>query len=240
MLHVCLCTPETGLYTYSYLPTREKNCRSAFRQACANATPTANNSAGLTLLLSLSPFFLLSLPKIVQFSISVAPSLPLLVSFPPLLPDTAQLYQQYSEAAQNIEIKRQARSDVVSVYGDSIPSPSPSPPPACRPLPPIPPVPHPHSLLQVGPVTSVRNLPLPEPPKSESRPPSPRLSISLSQSATLWRELPGVQDSAELEKLTDDQRRLQEVTRCFTAQMNTATAWWNLFLFGRYKGFLLM
>ncbi|XP_040021644.2 uncharacterized protein arhgef5 isoform X2 [Gasterosteus aculeatus] len=125
--------------------------------------------------------------------------------------NTAQLYQQYSEAAQNIEIKRQARSDVVSVYGDSIPSPSPSPPPACRPLPPIPPVPHPHSLLQVGPVTSVRNLPLPEPPKSESRPPSPRLSISLSQSATLWRELPGVQDSAELEKLTDDQRRLQEV-----------------------------
>nr|XP_040021644.1 rho guanine nucleotide exchange factor 5 isoform X2 [Gasterosteus aculeatus aculeatus] len=125
--------------------------------------------------------------------------------------NTAQLYQQYSEAAQNIEIKRQARSDVVSVYGDSIPSPSPSPPPACRPLPPIPPVPHPHSLLQVGPVTSVRNLPLPEPPKSESRPPSPRLSISLSQSATLWRELPGVQDSTELEKLTDDQRRLQEV-----------------------------
>ncbi|KAM8870786.1 uncharacterized protein arhgef5 isoform 2-T2 [Spinachia spinachia] len=125
--------------------------------------------------------------------------------------NAAQLYQQYSEAAQNFEILRQARSDVVSLCEDSIPSPSPSPPPACRPLPPIPPVPHPHSLHHVGPVTSVKNLPLPEPPKSQGRPSSPRLSISLSQSSTLWRELPGVRDSRELEELTDDQRRLQEV-----------------------------
>uniref|UniRef100_A0A3Q3VRM5 DH domain-containing protein n=1 Tax=Mola mola TaxID=94237 RepID=A0A3Q3VRM5_MOLML len=86
----------------------------------------------------------------------------------PCLPDAAQLYQQYSEAAQNSEILRQARSDVQS-------------------------------------------LPLPEPPKSEGRPSSPRLSISLTQSSTLWRELPAVRNSTELEELTEDQRRLQEV-----------------------------
>ncbi|XP_077382473.1 uncharacterized protein arhgef5 isoform X2 [Festucalex cinctus] len=123
----------------------------------------------------------------------------------------AQLYQQYSEAAQNSEILRQSRSDVLSVGEDSSASPGPSPPPARRPLPPLPPVPHPHSLSHTGSVTSVRSLPLPEPPRSEGRPSSPRLSISLTQSATLWRELPGVRSSNELEDLTEDKRRLQEV-----------------------------
>ncbi|XP_040900083.1 trichohyalin isoform X2 [Toxotes jaculatrix] len=125
--------------------------------------------------------------------------------------NAAQLYQQYSEAAQNFEILRQSRSDVLSVCEDNDPSPAPSPPPARRPLPPLPLVPHPHSLYHSGSITSVKSLPLPEPPKSERRPSSPRLSISLTQSATLWRDLPGVRNSAELEELTEDQRRLQEV-----------------------------
>ncbi|XP_031708524.1 zinc finger CCCH domain-containing protein 13 isoform X2 [Anarrhichthys ocellatus] len=125
--------------------------------------------------------------------------------------NAAQLYQQYSEAAQNFEILRQARSDGISVSEGTTPSPAPSPPPARRPLPPIPPVPHPHSWAPVGSITSVQSLPLPEPPKSEGRPSSPRLSVSLSQSSTLWRELPGVRSSGELEELTEDQRRLQEV-----------------------------
>ncbi|KAL3060036.1 hypothetical protein OYC64_014599 [Pagothenia borchgrevinki] len=120
--------------------------------------------------------------------------------------NAAQLYQQYNEAAQNIEIQRQARSDGV---------PPPSPPPARRPLPPLPSVPHPHSLSHSNSITSVQSLPLPEPPKSEGRPSSPRLSVSLSQSASqsasLWRELPGVRNSVELVELTDDERRLQEV-----------------------------
>ncbi|XP_023282126.1 trichohyalin-like isoform X2 [Seriola lalandi dorsalis] len=125
--------------------------------------------------------------------------------------NAAQLYQQYSEAAQNFEILRQSRSDVLSVCEDSTSSPAPSPPPARRPLPPIPPVPHPHSLAHTGSITSIKSLPLPEPPKSEGRPSSPRLSISLTQSSTLWRDLPGVRNSGELEELTEDQRRLQEV-----------------------------
>ncbi|XP_019724499.1 uncharacterized protein arhgef5 [Hippocampus comes] len=123
----------------------------------------------------------------------------------------AQLYQQYSEAAQNFEILRQSRSDVLSVGEDGSASPAPSPPPARRPLPPLPPVPHPHSLTHTGSITSVRSLPLPEPPRSEGRPTSPRLSISLTQSNTLWRELPGVRSSNELEDLPEDKRRLQEV-----------------------------
>ncbi|XP_051920901.1 trichohyalin isoform X1 [Hippocampus zosterae] len=123
----------------------------------------------------------------------------------------AQLYQQYSEAAQNFEILRQSRSDVLSIGEDSSASPAPSPPPARRPLPPLPPVPHPHSLAHTGSITSVRSLPLPEPPRSEGRPTSPRLSISLTQSNTLWRELPGVRSSNELEDLPEDKRRLQEV-----------------------------
>ncbi|XP_071387582.1 trichohyalin isoform X2 [Centroberyx affinis] len=141
--------------------------------------------------------------------------------------NAAQLYQQYSEAAQNIEILRQSRSDVLSTCEEhsghliaplpsSSPSssPAPSPPPARRPLPPLPPVPHPHSLSHTGSITSTtssKSLPLPEPPKTEGRPSSPRLSISLTQSATLWRDLPGVRNSAELEELTEDRRRLQEV-----------------------------
>ncbi|XP_039973409.1 trichohyalin isoform X1 [Xiphias gladius] len=125
--------------------------------------------------------------------------------------NAAQLYQQYSEAAQNFEILRQSRSDVLSVCEDNAPSPAPSPPPARRPLPPLPPVPHPHSLSHTGSITSVKSLPVPEPPKSEGRPSSPRLSISLTQSATLWRDLPGVRNSGELEELTEDQGRLQEV-----------------------------
>uniref|UniRef100_A0A8C3GAB7 DH domain-containing protein n=1 Tax=Cyclopterus lumpus TaxID=8103 RepID=A0A8C3GAB7_CYCLU len=125
--------------------------------------------------------------------------------------NAAQLYQQYSEAAQDFEILRQARSDGISVCEDPPPSPPPSPPPACRPLPPLPPFPHPHSLSHTCSITSVQSLPLPEPPKSDGRPSSPRLSISLTQSVTLWRELPGVRNSVELEELTEDQRRLQEV-----------------------------
>nr|XP_046255081.1 zinc finger CCCH domain-containing protein 13 isoform X2 [Scatophagus argus] len=123
----------------------------------------------------------------------------------------AQLYQQYSEAAQNFEILRQARSDVTSLCEESTRSPAPSPPPARRPLPPLPPVRHPHSLSHTGSITSAKSLPLPEPPRSEGRPSSPRLSISLTQSSTLWRELPAVRNSSELEELTEDQRRLQEV-----------------------------
>uniref|UniRef100_A0A3Q4G1H4 Zinc finger CCCH domain-containing protein 13-like n=1 Tax=Neolamprologus brichardi TaxID=32507 RepID=A0A3Q4G1H4_NEOBR len=75
--------------------------------------------------------------------------------------------QQYSEAAQNSEILRQARS------------------------------------------LSIQSLPLPECPRGERRSSSPRLSIS--QSSSLWRDLPGVRNSAELDELTEDQRRLQEV-----------------------------
>uniref|UniRef100_A0A8C6SF14 Rho guanine nucleotide exchange factor 5 n=1 Tax=Neogobius melanostomus TaxID=47308 RepID=A0A8C6SF14_9GOBI len=117
-----------------------------------------------------------------------------------------QLYQQYSEAAQNIEILRQARSDVVSVCE------CPSPPPARRPLPPVPVVPpHLHSLSHHGSVTSIQSLPLPEPPRNERRASSPLLSGSIGQSATLWRDLPAVRNSSELEELSEDQRKLQEV-----------------------------
>ncbi|KAM7421018.1 hypothetical protein PAMA_015284 [Pampus argenteus] len=125
--------------------------------------------------------------------------------------NAAQLYQQYSEAAQNFEILWQSRSDVHSVCEDTNQSPAPSPPPARRPLPPLPPVPHPHSLAHTDSITSVKSLPLPEPPKNERRSSSPRLSSCLTQSSTLWRELPAVRNSTELEKLTEDQRRLQEV-----------------------------
>ncbi|XP_028325791.1 trichohyalin isoform X2 [Gouania willdenowi] len=121
----------------------------------------------------------------------------------------AQLYQQYSEEAQNFEILRQTRSEVLSVCEYPTASPAPSPPPACRPLPPLPPVPHPHSISHTGSITSVKSLPLPEPPTGRST--SPRLSISLTQSASLWRDLPAVRNSTELEDFTDDQRRLQEV-----------------------------
>ncbi|CAG6015156.1 unnamed protein product [Menidia menidia] len=125
--------------------------------------------------------------------------------------NASPLYQQYSEAAQNIEILRQSRSDVLSVCEEHTPSPAPSPPPARRPLPPLPAVPHPHSFSHKDSITSCKSLPLPEPPKNEGRPSSPRLSISLTQSATLWRDLPAVRNSSELGELGEDETRLQEV-----------------------------
>lgn len=167
------------------------------------------NAVPLSVYLSSSRTFIFS--SLLYLSLSV--------SLPLLLQDAAQLYQQYSEAAQNFEILRQSRSDVLSVCEDNTPSPAPSPPPARRPLPPLPPVPHPHSLSHTGSITSVKSLPLPEPPRSEGRPSSPRLSISLAQSPTLWRDLPGVRNSGELEELTEDQRRLQEVSHCLTAHI---------------------
>ncbi|XP_030641329.1 rho guanine nucleotide exchange factor 19 [Chanos chanos] len=134
----------------------------------------------------------------------------------------AQLYQQYSEVVQNREILRQSRSDAISMAGDvpavappppSSPAPSSSPPPACRPLPPIPHVPHPHSLSHSNSFSSVSSLPVPTSAgQGGSRPPSPRLSVSsLSQSPTLWQDLPGVRNTPELAALTEDERRLQEV-----------------------------
>ncbi|KAK0147434.1 Rho guanine nucleotide exchange factor 5 [Merluccius polli] len=140
--------------------------------------------------------------------------------------NAAQLYQQYSEEAQNIEILRQSHFDVLSVHEEHPPhlalpsdprtlAPAPPAAPATRPLPPLPPVPHPHSLAAAASAlrnsSSAKHLPLPETPKTGSRPPSPRLSISLGQSTTLWQDLPGVRNSTELVQLSEDQRRLQEV-----------------------------
>ncbi|XP_013765991.1 trichohyalin isoform X3 [Pundamilia nyererei] len=122
--------------------------------------------------------------------------------------NAAQLYQQYSEAAQNSEILRQARSEFLSVSEDQTSSPLPSPPPARRALPPIPPQPHPKSFSHIG-SFPIQSLHLPECPRGERRASSPRPSIS--QSSSLWRDLPGVRNSAELDELTEDQRRLQEV-----------------------------
>uniref|UniRef100_I3K4Y3 DH domain-containing protein n=1 Tax=Oreochromis niloticus TaxID=8128 RepID=I3K4Y3_ORENI len=138
----------------------------------------------------------------------VSCALYLFVSLAASHPDAAQLYQQYSEAAQNFEILRQARSEFLSVSEDHTSSPLPSPPPARRALPPIPPQTHAQSFSHTGSV-SIQSLPLPERPKGERRASSPRLSIS--QSSSLWRDLPGVRNSAELDELTEDQRRLQEV-----------------------------
>ncbi|KAF7226910.1 transcript variant X4 [Nothobranchius furzeri] len=121
-----------------------------------------------------------------------------------------QLYQQYIDTTQEFEILR-SRSDVLSTFEDASLSPAPSPPPSRRPLPPLPSQPHLHSLSHTGSVTSAKNLPLPELPNTERRPSSPRLSISLSQSSLLWRELEDVRYSPDLELLTEDQRRLQEV-----------------------------
>ncbi|CAL8247350.1 unnamed protein product [Lota lota] len=133
-----------------------------------------------------------------------------------------QLYQQYSEEAQNIEILRQSHFSVVSVHEERPAGPllsgplvsaPPAPPsvPASRPLPPLPPIPHPHSLPVSRSISSAKNLPLPETPKTEPRSPSPRLSISLGQSTSLWQDLPAVRHSTELGHLSEDQRRLQEV-----------------------------
>ena len=140
--------------------------------------------------------------------------------------DAAQLYQQYSEEAQNIEILRQSHFTVVPVHAERPAGPLPSGPPtsappappsapASRPLPPLPLVPHPHSLSSSLSSSrssgSAKNLPLPETPKAEPRPPSPPLSISLGQSTSLWQDLPGVRNSTDLGQLSEDQRRLQEV-----------------------------
>lgn len=199
--YVRLCKPETGFCMYSYLLTRGKNsCLRIPTSMCKR-----NVKCKQLLLAKTVPVSIYLLPFasfIFKRCLSVLPL---------FLPDAAQLYQQYSEAAQNFEILRQARSDVLSVCEDPTASPAPSPPPARRPLPPLPPVPHPHSLSHTGSITSIKSLPVPEPPRSGCRPPSPRLSIALSQSATLWRELPGVRNSVELEELTEDERRLQEV-----------------------------
>uniref|UniRef100_A0A4W5QIX8 Trichohyalin-like n=1 Tax=Hucho hucho TaxID=62062 RepID=A0A4W5QIX8_9TELE len=137
----------------------------------------------------------------------------------------SQLYQQYSETAQNREILSQSCSDALSIY-EELPVPlspvpsslAPSLPPARRPLPHLPPVIHPHSLSHSGSTssgTSAKFLPIPQPPQAPQPPParpsSPRLSISLTQSPSLWQEIPEVRNSAEFGELTDDQRRLQEV-----------------------------
>uniref|UniRef100_A0A4W5QHZ9 DH domain-containing protein n=1 Tax=Hucho hucho TaxID=62062 RepID=A0A4W5QHZ9_9TELE len=134
----------------------------------------------------------------------------------------SQLYQQYSETAQNREILSQSCSDALSIY-EELPVPlspvpsslAPSLPPARRPLPHLPPVIHPHSLSHSGSTssgTSAKFLPVPQPPQAPpARPSSPRLSISLTQSPSLWQEIPEVRNSAEFGELTDDQRRLQEV-----------------------------
>ncbi|RVE62775.1 hypothetical protein OJAV_G00160980 [Oryzias javanicus] len=125
----------------------------------------------------------------------------------------AQLYQQYSEAAQNIEILRQGSADALSGCEGPPSSPVPSPPPSRRPLPSLPPVLHPHSLSHQSHLShsfnSFNSLPLPESHSNKRRPSSPRLSIS--QPGTLWRDLPGVRNSYELEELTENQWRLQEV-----------------------------
>ncbi|XP_013868073.1 uncharacterized protein arhgef5 isoform X2 [Austrofundulus limnaeus] len=125
--------------------------------------------------------------------------------------NAAQLYQQYSEVAQNIEILRQFHSDVLSVCEDPNHSPTPSPPPARRPLPPLPAITQSFSLSHTGSVTSVKSLPLPDLPRTERRSSSPRLSTSLAQHSLLWRDLPEVRNDPELEMLTEDQWRLQEV-----------------------------
>ncbi|XP_029602980.1 rho guanine nucleotide exchange factor 19 [Salmo trutta] len=137
----------------------------------------------------------------------------------------SQLYQQYSETAQNREILSQSCSDALSIY-EELPVPlspvpsslAPSLPLARRPLPRLPPVIHPHSLSHSGSTssgTSAKFLPIPQPPQAPQAPParpsSPRLSISLTQSPRLWQEIPEVRNSAEFGELTDNQRRLQEV-----------------------------
>ncbi|KAK5603387.1 hypothetical protein CRENBAI_008652 [Crenichthys baileyi] len=127
------------------------------------------------------------------------------------LTDRPQLYQQYNEEKQNFEILRQSRSDNLSVCEVNSRSPLPSPPPARRPLPPLPSVPHPHSLSHPRSVNCAQTLPLPEQSRGERRASSPGLCLSLTQSSLLWRDLPAVRNSPKLEKLTEDQRRLQEV-----------------------------
>ncbi|XP_076135835.1 uncharacterized protein arhgef5 [Alosa pseudoharengus] len=129
----------------------------------------------------------------------------------------SQLYQQYSEVVLNREILRQSDADTLSVVEDLLPTHPASPcvptagatvqpSPAQRPLPPIPPPPHP--LPSSGALSGgASTLTVPQLPP---RPPSPRVSIS-SQTQSLWQELPSVRNSIELEEMSEDQRRLQEV-----------------------------
>ncbi|XP_016337588.1 trichohyalin-like isoform X1 [Sinocyclocheilus anshuiensis] len=115
----------------------------------------------------------------------------------------SQLYQEYSEVVQNREILL-SHSDSLSISSSS--SPNHSPKLSRRPLPPLPQVlQYPHTLSQTN---FFKSLNVPQ--QSINRPPSPRLSISPS-SPTLWQDLPGVRSSLELEELTEDERRLQEV-----------------------------
>ncbi len=106
----------------------------------------------------------------------------------------SQLYQEYSEVVQNREILL-SHSDSLSISSSS--SPNHSPKLSRRPLPPLPQV-----------LLPIKSLNVPQ--QSINSPPSPRLSISAS-SPTLWQDLPGVRSSSELEELTEDERRLQEV-----------------------------
>ncbi|XP_059423397.1 zinc finger CCCH domain-containing protein 13-like isoform X2 [Carassius carassius] len=112
----------------------------------------------------------------------------------------SQLYQEYSEVMQNREIQL-SHSDSLSISTSS--SPNHSPKLSHRTLPSIPQILLPHNLSQTSQSLNV-------PQQSINRPPSPRLSIS-AFSPTLWQDLPGVRTSPELEELTNDERRLQEV-----------------------------
>ncbi|XP_041964025.1 zinc finger CCCH domain-containing protein 13 isoform X2 [Alosa sapidissima] len=121
----------------------------------------------------------------------------------------SQLYQQYSEVVLNREILRQSDADTLPTHPASPCAPAAAavqPSPAQRPLPPIPPLPHP--LPSSGALSGgASTLTVPQLPP---RPPSPRVSIS-SQTQSLWQELPSVRNSIELEEMSEDQRRLQEV-----------------------------
>lgn len=93
----------------------------------------------------------------------------------------------------------------------------PNPSPAQRPLPPLPtpshlpPIPHASGSLSGKPSSSSSSSStLPVPPPPPGRPSSPRVSIS-AQSQSLWQDLPTVRNSVELDDMTEDQRRLQEV-----------------------------
>ncbi|KAA0703001.1 Rho guanine nucleotide exchange factor 5 [Triplophysa tibetana] len=123
---------------------------------------------------------------------------------------TSQLYQEYSEVVLNREIQL-SHSDSIARSRDPSPirsssSPNHSPKLPRRLPPPRPPPPlNPYTLSQEN---SFKSLVVP--PQSINRPPSPRLSISPS-SPSLWQDLPGVRTSTEFGKLTEDERRLQEV-----------------------------
>ncbi|TRY86485.1 hypothetical protein DNTS_001106, partial [Danionella cerebrum] len=122
----------------------------------------------------------------------------------------SQLYQVYSEVVQNREIQL-SHTDSISVHRDNLsihPSESPnhSSKLSGRLLATLSAVTQQHSSL----FNSIHTSSLPLPQQSFNRPPSPRLSISAS-SPTLWQDLPGVRNSPEVQEITEDERRLQEV-----------------------------